>query len=106
MDELDSLDYYNGEPMHDMEVDYDYHIMHRGIYGWVLIFLETRIRIGASPDCRGNGWVRIFLAAPVRRFTELCFLFLGGMGLGVVEVGYFAFEEGGGEGVTGLDDGD
>ena len=26
MDELDNLDYYNGEPMHDMEVDYDYHI--------------------------------------------------------------------------------
>ena len=26
MDELDNLDYYNGEPVHDMEVDYDYHI--------------------------------------------------------------------------------
>ena len=26
MDDLDSLDYYNGEPVHDMEVDYDYHI--------------------------------------------------------------------------------
>lgn len=26
MDELDNLDYYNGEPVYDMEVDYDYHI--------------------------------------------------------------------------------
>lgn len=26
MDELDNLDYYNGEPVHDMEVDYDFHI--------------------------------------------------------------------------------
>ena len=26
MDELDNVDYYNGEPVHDMEVDYDYHI--------------------------------------------------------------------------------
>ena len=45
MDDLDSLDYYNGEPVHDMEVDYDYHIMHRGIYGWVLIFFWN-----ADPD--------------------------------------------------------
>lgn len=26
MDEFDNLDIYNGNPVHDMEVDYDYHI--------------------------------------------------------------------------------
>ncbi|MDE5882513.1 MAG: hypothetical protein K2H60_12355 [Muribaculaceae bacterium] len=26
MDEFDSLDNYNGHPVHDMEVDYSYHI--------------------------------------------------------------------------------
>ena len=26
MDEYDDLDVYNGDPVHDMYVDYDYHI--------------------------------------------------------------------------------
>ena len=44
--------------------------------GTGLIFFLTRIRIGASPDCPGTDTDgarigRIFLAAPVSRFTEL-----------------------------------
>ena len=36
-------------------------------------FFGTRIRLGAKPRDGGCGWVRIFLSAPVRRFTELRF---------------------------------
>ena len=81
MDELDSLDYYNGEPMHDMEVDYDYHIMHRGIYGWVLIFLERGFGSGPCPDCRGVAdWCGFFWPRLLGASLNYAFFFWGGWG--------------------------